>query len=155
MSTLAFAAPRSATTPFLPPAGRLRVEPARGTRDGDVVGQQVRLALAAAERPFPSHERRREPRIPYPYPIHLTPLSRGDEPLPDEALVVIGKHLSEHGLDFYYTQPVSHRRVIASLSAGDRTWVGLLLELSWCRFTRDGWYANGGRFLACVPSPLS
>ena len=33
-------------------------------------------------------------------------------------------------------------------------WIGLLLELTWCRFTRHGRYDNGGRFLAVVPSPL-
>jgi hypothetical protein len=44
--------------------------------------------------------------------------------------------------------------MIASLSVGGE-WVGLLLDLKWCRFTADGLYDNGGRFVAAVPSPLS
>jgi hypothetical protein len=72
-----------------------------------------------------------------------------------QTLVVIGKHLSEHGLDFYHRQPVPQRRVIASLDGGSAGWVGLLLELNWCRFTRHGWYDNGGRFVAIVDSPLN
>jgi len=29
------------------------------------------------------------------------------------------------------------------------------VDLAWCRFNRHGWYDNGGRFTAVVPSPLS
>jgi hypothetical protein len=104
---------------------------------------------------LPRAERRREPRLPYPYPIYLTPINPSGVALVDETLIVIGKHLSEHGVDFYHREAIPHRRVIASLDAGDLGWVGLLLELTWCRFTRHGWYDNGGRFLAVVDSPLA
>jgi hypothetical protein len=33
--------------------------------------------------------------------------------------------------------------------------VGLVVELAWCRFSRHGWYDNGGRFIAVIPSPLT
>jgi len=98
-------------------------------------------------------ERRREARHPFPYPIHLTPLDDG-RPDVSRTIVVIGKHLAPHGLDFYYSQPIAEKRVIASLDRGHEGWIGLLVELTWCRFSRHGWYDNGGRFLAVVPSPL-
>jgi hypothetical protein len=92
--------------------------------------------------------------LPYPYPIYLTPLSPTEQPLLDQTVVVIGKHLSDHGLDFYHREALTYRRAIASLDAGELGWIGLLLELTWCRFTRHGWYDNGGRFVSAVRSPL-
>ena len=149
-TTITFAELQSA----LAPPGAPLVALARN-RGGDAVARGVRQALAAVHRSYPTPDRRREPRLPYPYPIYLTPLSPADEPLPDQTLVVIGKHLSDHGLDFYHREALRFRRVIVSLDAGDLGWVGLLLELTWCRFTRHGWYDNGGRFLAVVDSPLA
>jgi hypothetical protein len=124
-------------------------------RTGDAIARGVRQALAAADRPWCAAERRREPRLPYPYPIYLTPLTPADQPLTDDTFVVIGKHLSDHGVDFYHREALPYRRVIASLDVGELGWIGLILELTWCRFTRYGWYDNGGRFLAVVPSPLA
>jgi hypothetical protein len=142
----------NSSLPALPLPAAVRASQRAGQRDAVV--RNVQQALAAAQQGPSGPERRREPRHPYPYPIHLTPLNRAGTPVVDETFVVIGKHLSDHGLDFYHTGPVSHRRVIASLDAGDAGWIGLLLELNWCRFTRHGWYDNGGRFLGAVASPL-
>ena len=44
--------------------------------------------------------------------------------------------------------------LIASLESGSGQWFGFLIDVSWCRFTRHGWYESGGRFLQCAPSPL-
>lgn len=145
-------------SPELPPALAIPPAPSLATpapgRAVDAVARGVCQALAAVERPYSGSERRREPRLPYPYPIYLTPLSPVDQPLTDQTVVVIGRHLSEHGLDFYHREALTYRRAIASLDAGKAGFIGLLLELTWCRFTRHGWYDNGGRFLAAVPSPL-
>jgi hypothetical protein len=114
----------------------------------------VESALAAIE-PFQRPlERRREARYPYPYPIHLTPYGAGGRPDVDRTFVVIGKHLAPHGIDFYFSQPLADRRVVASLDCGHEGWIGLVVELTWCRFSRHGWYDNGGRFVAVVESPL-
>lgn len=118
------------------------------------IRQQVLLALA---NPMPERhfvERRREKRHAYPYPIYLTPVGRDGHTPEGKTLVVVGKHLSEHGLDFYHREPLPYRRVIASLGCGNGHWIGLLMDLSWCRFCRHGWYDNGGRFLGLVTSPL-
>ena len=130
-----------------------RVSNRAGQRD--TVVRSVQQVLAATQQTPTGPERRREPRHPYPYPIHLTPLNRAGTPMTDETFVVIGKHLSDHGLDFYHREAVAYRRVIASLDGGEAGWIGLLLELTWCRFTRHGWYDNGGRFLGAVASPLT
>ena len=43
---------------------------------------------------------------------------------------------------------------VASLEQGPDQWIGFLMDLHWCRFTRYGWYESGGRFLQIIPSPL-
>jgi hypothetical protein len=132
----------------LPPVGATD-----GNRREDSIGSVVEQALHCARPVRNGRERRREERHPYPYPIYLTPLDapRGRR---DETIVVIGRQLSLHGIDFYHRDPIPHSRVIASLDAHEQGWIGLLLELTWCRFNRHGWYDNGGRFLAVVDSPL-
>lgn len=92
-------------------------------------------------------ERRREQRYPFPYPIRLTPVTTDGAISPAESVVVLGKHLSEHGVDFYYTEPLPYRRVIASFERAGREVLHLMMDLTWCRFGRHGWYENGGRFL--------
>jgi len=106
---------------------------------------------------YPQHElveRRREYRCPFPYLIHLTPVGKDGISPEGETLVVVGKHLSQRGLGFYHPQPLPHRRMIASLEDTRGHWLGFLIDLSWCRFTKQGWYESGGRFLQSVPSPV-
>ncbi|HMC11400.1 MAG TPA: hypothetical protein VKH44_08925 [Pirellulaceae bacterium] len=120
----------------------------------DQIGSSVQAALLAVESRAPVLERRREARYPYPYPIHLTPFGASGQPEVDRTFVVIGKHIAPHGIDFYCRKPVADRRVVASLDCGGEGWIGLVVELAWCRFSRHGWYDNGGRFITVVPSPL-
>jgi hypothetical protein len=124
-------------------------------RRQDKVAQYVQSAVIAVEPVGRAIERRREARHPYPYPIHLTPLTADGTANVNETFVVIGKHLAPHGVDFYSPHPLAHRRVIASLDCGREGWIGLVAELAWCRFSRHGWYINGGRFIGVVPSPLT
>lgn len=99
-------------------------------------------------------ERRRGNRYPFPSLIHLTPVGRDGVTPEGETVVVVGKHLSENGCGFYHQQPLPHRRMIASLERSKGQWLAFLIDLSWCRFTKDGWYESGGRFLQTVLSPL-
>ena len=124
-------------------------------RRQDRIAQFVSSAMSAVEPARRSVERRREARYAYPYPIHLTPLAADGQAVPAETFVVIGKHLAPHGVDFYSPHPIAHRRAIVSLDCGVEGWIGLVVELAWCRFSRHGWYDNGGRFIGVVPSPLS
>ena len=100
-------------------------------------------------------DRRCDRREPFPYPIRLTPINQNGFPEIEETIVVLGKHLSERGLDFYYKAPVPYRQVITSWECADGQWIGLLLDLRWCRSNGHGWYENGGRFLRAVDSPFA
>lgn len=98
-------------------------------------------------------DRRFDRRESFPYPIDIIPVASDGRVLHEEGIVVLGKHLSERGLDFYYQAPLPYRRVVASWECpgGDRA--ALLLDLRWCRCTKRGWYENGGRFLQVLASP--
>jgi hypothetical protein len=130
--------------------------PIESTRGGTQrLRDEVQRILAGAQSSLRSSERRREKRYPYPYPVYLTPVAKdGVTPL-GETLVVLGKHLSEQGFDFYHREPLPYRRAIVSFETPRGHWIGVLLDLSWCRFGRHGWYDNGGRFLGLVRSPLA
>ena len=98
-------------------------------------------------------ERRRQNRYPFPYLVHLTPVGKDGITPEGETIVVVGKHLSERGLGFYHRQPLPYRRMIVSLQSGSGQWLGFLIDLNWCRFTKHGWYESGGRFLQSVLAP--
>jgi len=100
-------------------------------------------------------ERRREHRYPFPYLIHLTPVAEDGITPRGESIVVVGKHLSQRGLGFYHPQALPYRRMIASLEAADGRWFAFLIDLTWCRFTRQHWYESGGKFLQAVLSPVA
>ena len=126
-----------------------------GSSAEDGVRLQVQSVLGNAASTGPPTERRSNQRYPYPRLITLTPVAE-DGITPDgQHIVVVGKHLSECGLDFYHEQPLPHRRMIASIETADGDWVAFLLNLTWCRFTKQGWYDNGGRFVRVVDSPLA
>ena len=99
-------------------------------------------------------ERRRDNRYPFPCLVHLTPVAKDGVTPEGETVVVVGKHLSEHGFGFYHQAPLPYRRMIASLESGKGHWLAFLIDLNWCRFTKDGWYESGGRFLQAVLSPM-
>ena len=99
-------------------------------------------------------ERRRDSRYPFPVLVHLTPVCEDGITPEGDSVVVVGKHLSEHGLGFFHQQPLPYRRMIASLESSRGRWVAFLIDLTWCRFTKDGWYESGGRFLQTALSPM-
>ena len=121
----------------------------------DPIAELVQQALYRQQAVLHVKERRREQRHAYPYPVYLTPLNHEGRADIAETFVVIGKHLSYHGFDFYHCEPVPYRRVLASLDCGGGRWAGFILDLGWCRFNRNGWYDNGGRFLEIADSPFN
>lgn len=109
--------------------------------------------LASLAPPRASRERRQDRRYPFAQLIRLTPLASDGRPLVDESLVVAGKHLSERGLGFFHPLPLAQRRVVASLEVPGGQRLHLLVDVNWCRFTRQGWYESGGRFLSLADDP--
>jgi hypothetical protein len=98
-------------------------------------------------------DRRKDPRFPYPKLIYLTPVGRDGRTPQGESIVVTGKQISEGGLAFFHQNPLPNRRMIASLETHDGRFMGFLIDICWCRFTRHGWYESGSRLLECVAAP--
>ncbi|MEW4456298.1 hypothetical protein AB1L30_26780 [Bremerella sp. JC817] len=94
-----------------------------------------------------SNERRRDFRYPYPHLIYLTPIDASGQALNDLSTVVVGKNITERGIDFFHRDPLPYRRVILTLESEDGARASVVTDLLWTRFTRHGWYDNGGRFL--------
>lgn len=111
--------------------------------------------LAGVGRAQRLREKRRENRLPYPYLIQLLPVAEDGTVDAEQAIVVVGKHISVGGVDFYHRDPLPHRRMIAWLDAGGGQHRAVLLELLWCRFNKQGWYENGGRFLRLAENALA
>ena len=137
------------------PAGLPTANHAAGSQQ-ERIRREVHSALSLYHPSLKMLERRSEPRYPYPYPFHLTPLSDSGAILVEATLSVIGRHLSEHGLDFYYREPFPFRRAIATLPTMAGQWVGLVIELTRTRLSGHGWYDYGGRIIGIVePAPMA
>ncbi len=133
---------------------QLDLLPEPDAASSDEVRTQVWALLTTLYPKKEMAERRQDTRYPFPYLVHLTPVGDDGVTPEGEPIVVVGKHLSERGLGFYHPKPLAHRRMIASLQAVGGRWIGFLIDLNWCRFTKQGWYESGGRFLEPVLSPL-
>jgi hypothetical protein len=103
-------------------------------------------------------DRRRERRFPFPHLVHLTPLADDGRTPTGLSMVAVGRELSEGGFGFFHPSPLHYRQMVVSLEAADSQWLSLVIDLTWCRFMRHGWYESGGRFLrtiAIAPPPVS
>ena len=98
-------------------------------------------------------EYRREPRYPFPFLLRLTPVQDETTTSQGGPICVVGKNLSSRGIGFYHQQPIPFRKAIVTIENASGTQTSFLVELSWCRFTRQGWYDSGGRFLSVVSPP--
>jgi hypothetical protein len=133
------------------PAGRLTSRFAR-TSEGfaDAIGFEVRRVLLAVAAPGVTIQRRQSQRMPFPQLVRVQAVDPETLVPQDESFVVVGKHLSEQGLGFFHQVPLAHRFVAVTLDVHDGQPARLLLDVSWCRFTRQGWYESGGRFLRVI-----
>ncbi len=120
----------------------------------DRVCTQVWELLGTLYPQYDMLERRQENRYPFPQLIHLTPIAEDGITPEGKSVVVVGRHLSRSGLGFYHPKPLSYRRMIASLECHGH-WLGFIIDIRWCRFTQQGWYESGGRFIKAVPSPIT
>ncbi len=130
------------------PLAPLRLRPAAASEEP--LREQVRRFLGQLLNRTVPHERRQHGRLPFPMLVRLTPVDPITLNPLCESIVVVGKNLSEDGLGFYHPDPLPYRRAIISLEDNAGRSVSLLIDLSWCRFTRQGWYDSGGRFLEIV-----
>jgi hypothetical protein len=96
-------------------------------------------------------ERRRHRRFPFPHLIHLVPLAADGRTPQGAAIVAVAKQLSEGGIGFFHPHPLPYRMVLVVMETADGRRYGLVADLTWCRFTPQGWYESGGRFLRTIP----
>ena len=130
-----------------------RTRPPSPISNDERIRSKVDFLVQRMSRSWAGVERRGDRRVPFPYPIHLTPCDRVGILTGEPTNVVLGRHLAERGLDFYHRRPLPHRYVIASFACGEGGWVSLLLELRRTCFDQAGWYRTGGRFLRAVSAP--
>ena len=97
------------------------------------------------------YERRADRRFAFPYVMEIRP----EEQSAAEPTLIVGRHMSYGGLDFYHQRPLPFRQGIVSVETSCRQWLRILIDVTWCRFIRQSWYLSGGRFLNVVESPSS
>jgi len=107
---------------------------------------QIELLLSRLH-PAVSRERRHDDRIAIPVLFRLTPFDTDRQLLDQETLIVVGKNISRRGVSFYHEKPITHRRALIELADPS---VGIFvaeIDVTWCRFTKPGWYESGGRLI--------
>jgi hypothetical protein len=110
---------------------------------------EIRGLLAQWGLPADRLDRRSRRRFPYPHLIRVSPV--GAEELPaDTTLVASGRDISLYGIGFYLPEPLPYQKAVITFNRSLNDALSILTELDWCRFTRYGWYENGGRFLRIV-----
>ncbi|MBS0209906.1 MAG: hypothetical protein JSS27_13235 [Planctomycetes bacterium] len=112
----------------------------------------IRSLLQATCRPNPGAERRREQRYPCPRLFMLVPIDQQTLKPVGEAVTVVGKHISESGISFFHPETVPYRWILAVVE-NDGKEMHFVVDLEWCRFTKQGWYESGGRIFGVLTTP--
>ena len=107
-------------------------------------------AFVARLHPTMARERRHDDRTAIPVLFRLTPLDADHQPIENQAATVIGKNISRRGLSFYHEWPMPHRRAFIELAHPALGCFAAEIDVSWCRFTKPGWYESGGRLIRCI-----
>lgn len=95
-------------------------------------------------------ERRQDQRTPISQLIELIPIDETAIRVTGEPICVVGKHLAARGLDFFHTEVLPFKRAIVAFNSSWGLDEHFVINLSWCRFLRPGWYDSGGRFTHIV-----
>ena len=109
-------------------------------------------ALVNRLHPTVTFERRRNDRLSIPISLRLTPLAEDGHPIAGEAINVIGKNISRYGLSFYHAAPLPFRRARVTVENSEFAPFAAEIDISWCRFTKPGWYESGSRLIASLPT---
>jgi hypothetical protein len=105
-------------------------------------------ALVARLNPAVSFERRRDDRLAIPILFHLTPLDDDRQLIESAAVTVVGKNISRRGMSFYHEHPMPYRRALISAQHPELSDFSAEIDITWCRFTKPGWYESGGRLVS-------
>jgi hypothetical protein len=86
-------------------------------------------------------------RVAIPALFRLTPLDTRHGGPAGEAIVVVGKNLSQRGIGFFHNRPIPYRQAVIELNQPELGVWAAEIDLQWCRFTKVGWYESGGRIV--------
>jgi hypothetical protein len=120
-----------------------------GRLEATALAQMVESLLDRL-RPAVTFERRAHERRSLPVLLTLVPLDAERRPLPDAAVTVVGRDVSRRGLSFFHERPLACRRAIVLLAHPEVAQFAAEIDVTWCRFTKPGWYESGGRLLRVV-----
>jgi hypothetical protein len=112
-------------------------------------------ALLARLHPSVTFERRRDERLAAPVLFQLMPLDDNRRPIEGAGMTVVGKNISRRGLSFYHDRPLPYRRAVISAQQPESSDFAAEIDVSWCRFTKPGWYESGGRLVAAAPAGMT
>jgi hypothetical protein len=107
---------------------------------------QIEALLSRLHPPI-ERERRHDDRIAIPVLFRLTPYDDDRQLLEQEASIVVGKNISRRGVSFYHEKPITHRRALIELADPSVGSFVAEIDVTWCRFTKPGWYESGGRLI--------
>jgi hypothetical protein len=122
---------------------------AAGSDDDDTLLGQL-LAFVGDSGQARSGERRTRDRYAINCKMQLTPIGRDGTPLVDETLDIFGKDLSRRGISFSHDHPLSHQRVMISLTLPEVGQFIVESEITWSRRNLIGLYESGCRLLRKV-----
>jgi hypothetical protein len=104
-------------------------------------------ALLSRLHPAVERERRQDDRIAIPVLFRLTPYDNDHQLIDQQASIVVGKNISRRGVSFYHEHPITHRRALIEVADPVAGTFAADVDISWCRFTKPGWYESGGRLI--------
>ena len=104
-------------------------------------------ALLSRLYPVVERERRHDDRVAIPVLFRITPYDSERQPLDQESSIVVGKNMSRRGVCFYHEKPITHRRALLELADPSVGTFVAEVDITWCRFTKPGWYESGGRLI--------
>jgi hypothetical protein len=104
-------------------------------------------ALLSRLHPPVERERRHDDRVAIAALFRLTPFDGERQALEQQASIVVAKNISRRGVSFYHEKPITHRRALIELADPNVGSFVAEIDITWCRFTKPGWYESGGRLL--------
>jgi hypothetical protein len=124
---------------------------------GDAVLERIHEATSYVETlvaswngPTTVVERRRWHRVPYDRLIQITPLDDSTNEPTGPPQLVTGRDISLGGVSFMHREPLACRKVACAFNPNSRSPESVVVRLTWCRFTKDGFYQSGGQFVQAV-----
>lgn len=113
---------------------------------GSTLLVQIESLLSRLYPPI-QRERRHDDRVAIPVLFRLTPLDADRVPLESDQSIVVGKNISRRGVSFYHENAISHRRARIELVDPVASTFSAEIDITWCRFTKPGWYESGARLI--------